>query len=346
MSCGGEGTPTLEPAASAQVPPSPPTRRRRRRRHLKIDAAPLRQSLPLGRCVGNVWHRFQHPTAFQRLLTTTMPLRCGSAGRRRLTPLTLLSALALLLLLHSTPQLLPQRQRSAGRHLLQATAATEAPETEEEEEDNLFPNDLFTRPERRQGAIILHVLGMIYMFVALAIVCDEFFVPSLDIITEKLNISKDVAGATFMAAGGSAPELFTSVIGVFIAKNDVGIGTIVGSAVFNILFVIAMCVIFSRTVLELTWWPLFRDVSFYSVALILLMVFLQDSAIQWWEALLLFVWYLVYCLFMKFNSTVERFVKTHIVGKRVSRVRSTDHLVGNVSRPGAGCRRCRGGLGL
>jgi Ca2+/Na+ antiporter len=40
----------------------------------------------------------------------------------------------------------------------------------------------------------------------------------------QLEISPDVAGATFMAAGGSAPELFTSVIGVFIAKNDVGIG--------------------------------------------------------------------------------------------------------------------------
>ncbi|CAG7816355.1 unnamed protein product, partial [Allacma fusca] len=38
----------------------------------------------------------------------------------------------------------------------------------------------------------------------------------------------DVAGATFMAAGGSAPELFTSVIGVFISHDDVGIGTIVG----------------------------------------------------------------------------------------------------------------------
>ena len=53
-----------------------------------------------------------------------------------------------------------------------------------------------------------------------------------------LGISEDVAGATFMAAGGSAPELFTSMIGVFIAFSDVGIGTIVGSAVFNILFVI------------------------------------------------------------------------------------------------------------
>lgn len=32
----------------------------------------------------------------------------------------------------------------------------------------------------------------------------------------------------FISAGGSAPELFTSVIGVFISHDDVGIGTIVG----------------------------------------------------------------------------------------------------------------------
>lgn len=72
------------------------------------------------------------------------------------------------------------------------------------------------------------MFGLIYMFIALAIVCDEFFVPALGVITEKLNISEDVAGATFMAAGGSAPEFFTSIIGVFIAQNNVGIGTIVG----------------------------------------------------------------------------------------------------------------------
>ncbi|VDO58645.1 unnamed protein product [Onchocerca flexuosa] len=95
------------------------------------------------------------------------------------------------------------------------------------------------------------------MFIALAIVCDEFFVPSLGVITDKLAISDDVAGATFMAAGGSAPEFFTSVIGVFIAENNVGIGTIVGSATFNILCVLSCCAIFSRSVLHLTWWPLF-----------------------------------------------------------------------------------------
>lgn len=56
--------------------------------------------------------------------------------------------------------------------------------------------------------MVLHIFGMMYVFVALAIVCDEYFVPATGVITDKLQISEDVAGATFMAAGGSAPELF------------------------------------------------------------------------------------------------------------------------------------------
>ena len=88
-----------------------------------------------------------------------------------------------------------------------------------------FPDDLFTLEERRSGFIVFHFIGLIYMFIGLAIVCDEYFVPSLEGIIEKLEISDDVAGATFMAAGGSAPELFTSLIGTFVAQSNVGIGT-------------------------------------------------------------------------------------------------------------------------
>ena len=72
-------------------------------------------------------------------------------------------------------------------------------------------------------------------------------------------IDPDIAGATFMAAGGSAPELFTSFIGTF-QESSVGFGTIVGSAVFNVLFVIACCA-FVAPGLSLTWWPLARDCS-------------------------------------------------------------------------------------
>uniref|UniRef100_A0A8C1VGV7 Solute carrier family 24 member 4b n=1 Tax=Cyprinus carpio TaxID=7962 RepID=A0A8C1VGV7_CYPCA len=111
-----------------------------------------------------------------------------------------------------------------------------------------FPDDIFTNAERKSGAVLLHIIAALYMFLALAIVCDDYFVMSLEKICEKLNLSEDVAGATFMAAGSSAPELFASVIGVFITHGDVGVGTIVGSAVFNILCIIGLCGIFAGQV--------------------------------------------------------------------------------------------------
>lgn len=38
-----------------------------------------------------------------------------------------------------------------------------------------YPTDLFSASERSNGAIVFHVIGVLYMFVALAIVCDDYF---------------------------------------------------------------------------------------------------------------------------------------------------------------------------
>ena len=94
-----------------------------------------------------------------------------------------------------------------------------------------------TEDEVKNGGFLLYIIGSLYMFVALSIACDEYFVPALEVMTERLDIPDEIAGATLMAAGGSAPELFTSFIGTF-TGSAVGFGTIVGSAVFNVLFVI------------------------------------------------------------------------------------------------------------
>lgn len=186
-----------------------------------------------------------------------------------------------------------------------------------------YPPDIFTLEEKRKGAVILHIIGMCYMFLALSIACDEFFIPALAVITEKLSISEDVAGATFMAAGGSMPELCTSFIGVFVAPNsNVGFGTIVGSAVFNVLFVIGMCAVFSKELLKLTWWPLFRDCMFYSVALIILIAFFSNGEIEWWESLVMITVYLLYVTFMKFNHKIEKLVKSKLKSNKVSSLHS------------------------
>ena len=155
-----------------------------------------------------------------------------------------------------------------------------------------------------------YFLGTMYMFWAIAIICDDFFVPSLEVIGERLNIGDDIAGATLMAAGGSAPELATSLIGTF-TGSDVGFGTIVGSAVFNVLFVIACCVAFTPekfAPLELTWWPLARDCTYYIISLIILSIFfgvISPNKIELWEALILFMMYLGYCTIMYFNEYLQ-----------------------------------------
>lgn len=61
-------------------------------------------------------------------------------------------------------------------------------------------------------------------------------------------MSEDVAGATFMAMAGSSPELFINCVGTFVTEGDIGVGAIVGSAVFNVLAVPACCGLFANMV--------------------------------------------------------------------------------------------------
>jgi len=172
------------------------------------------------------------------------------------------------------------------------------------------------KPEK-MGWMVWYIFCIVYMFAALAIVCDEFFVPALECFVDEFGISMDVAGATFMAAGGSMPELATSLISTF-KDSEVGFVAIVGSAVFNVLFVIAVCAIFAKEVLTLTWWPLFRDCVFYIIALLTVaLVFggTSKNEIEWWEALLLLFEYIMYCTFMKFNSRIHLWVERKLSKK-------------------------------
>ena len=47
-----------------------------------------------------------------------------------------------------------------------------------------FPEGFFTKQERADGGIIIYFLLILYMFMAVSIVCDEYFLPSLEIISE------------------------------------------------------------------------------------------------------------------------------------------------------------------
>lgn len=132
-----------------------------------------------------------------------------------------------------------------------------------------FPPDLFTLEQRRSGFLTFHFIIIFFIFYMLAIICDEYFVPSVERIAKgksklqnlvnyvldsynmmykvqsiyllELKLPTDIAGCTVMGIANSSPELFTNIVGTFVTKSDLGIGTIVGASVFNILAV-AACV--------------------------------------------------------------------------------------------------------
>ncbi|XP_052862366.1 sodium/potassium/calcium exchanger 3-like [Anopheles cruzii] len=171
-----------------------------------------------------------------------------------------------------------------------------------------FPSDGFTREDRRHGWIAVHVVVACYCFWLLAIVCDDYFVPAIELMCKKLQVKEDVAGATFMAAASSSPELFINCVGTFVTKGDLGVGAVVGSAVFNILAVPAVCGLLGGQVVQLRWWPVTRDSLMYGMAVIGLIAVLYDGRVMWYEAMILVSAYILYIAAMYCNDPINRFM--------------------------------------
>ncbi|KAK9717361.1 Sodium/calcium exchanger protein [Popillia japonica] len=166
-----------------------------------------------------------------------------------------------------------------------------------------FPSFL-TLDQRLNGGIVLHIFIAIYCFCLIAIVCDHYFIPCVEEICSTLELSEDVAAATFMAVATSAPELFVNVIGTFLLGSDIGIGTIVGSSMFNTIGVAAIGGLAAPYPIKIAWWPVTRDISLYICAIVMLVCITWDQFIYWYEALILCCGYIFYFIIMVLNKRI------------------------------------------
>ena len=162
----------------------------------------------------------------------------------------------------------------------------------------------------KNGGIVGYFVGVFFMFLGIAIVCDDFFVASLEKICEVLRLSDDVAGATFMAAGSSAPELASSAMSLINpnAGSEIGVGTIVGSAIFNILIIIGATVCATGKTLQLDWKPVTRDCFFYAAAIAGIVGTFAGGRVDWWEGAIYVAFYASYIVTMMYNERLMRWL--------------------------------------
>ena len=76
--------------------------------------------------------------------------------------------------------------------------------------------------------------------IAMVVIGGDFLVDSATAVARMLGMSDWVIGVTIVAAGTSAPEMATSLVGVLRGHSDISIGNLIGSDLFNLLGVLGL----------------------------------------------------------------------------------------------------------
>lgn len=86
---------------------------------------------------------------------------------------------------------------------------------------------------------------------------------------------------------------FLPVISTF-TESDIGLGTIMGSLLFNTLGVAAVASLAAPEAVQLDWWPITRDTTLYSINIISLLIFAWDNQITLIETIIMIVMLVLY----------------------------------------------------
>ena len=135
--------------------------------------------------------------------------------------------------------------------------------------------------------IALTIAGLVVILVS-----SDYAVDAAVALAKIFNISDRVIGLTIVALGTSLPELVTSVTAALRGNADLAVGNVVGSCIFNLLFVLGT----SALILPIPCAPKFLSDAYVAVgATVLLLIFgYTQMKIARWEGALLVACYAAY----------------------------------------------------
>lgn len=125
----------------------------------------------------------------------------------------------------------------------------------------------------------------------------KLLVDSAVSIASNIGMSQKVIGLTIVAIGTSIPELATSVVAAIKGKTDIAVGNIIGSNIFNVLFVLGSTAIISEI-------PLIATVNYDLIVMLFASLFLfitaftfKKNKVDRWEGVIFLVVYILYLIF-------------------------------------------------
>ncbi len=131
----------------------------------------------------------------------------------------------------------------------------------------------------------------------------ELLVRGASKLALSFGLSPLVVGLTIVAFGTSAPEMAVSAGAVLGGKTDLAIGNVVGSNIFNVLFILGLSALITPLVVNIQL--IRQEVPIMIGASLLLLVLTLDGKLGWLDAALLMALMLAYTGFLLVQSRTE-----------------------------------------
>lgn len=150
--------------------------------------------------------------------------------------------------------------------------------------------------ENTPGWVAVFGLWVVALIMILSNTAGTFFCSTIDSMTHILNIPQHIAGATLLAFGNGAPDLFTAIAS-FSGDGDnsvIGVSALVGAGIFVTTLVAGAVALVSPPSVPDVPKGLAKDIVWYLVAILALFLVFLDNKAAMWEAFLFLGIYLVY----------------------------------------------------
>lgn len=144
----------------------------------------------------------------------------------------------------------------------------------------------------------LKIWGLIILGLSTLILGGKLVVDNAVIIASEIGLSQKIIGLTIVAIGTSLPELATSIVAALKKNSDMAIGNIIGSNIFNILFILSI----SSLIKPLNYSSIFNmDLYFLAGGTLFLYMAMftgKRKRLDTWEAAILLIAFIIYMAYL------------------------------------------------
>lgn len=140
-------------------------------------------------------------------------------------------------------------------------------------------------------------IGLVVVGLGLLVVGTEWLVDGATTLARALNVRELIIGLTIVAVGTGLPETATSIVATIRGQRDIAVGNVVGSNIFNLLFVLGIAALVSPIPVPLA--ARYFDLPVMTaVAIACLPIFFTAGRIGRWEGLLFLGYYVAYTIYL------------------------------------------------